>query len=120
MCCPMCGEQWQNREVFIADRSLELTGYQADFDRLEMGLFFFTHKQEGCQSTLSMRAGEFYDLNPKVRYRQRKTLQDECPNYCLYQGNLEQCPAECECAFIRELILILQRTKFSGDERQGV
>jgi hypothetical protein len=109
--CPMCSTVWQNRDKFIKDKSLEINGYQANFSNLKMGFFYFTHKVDGCYSTMVVEAKEFYDLNSGVRYPLRKTLTEECPAYCLHKDNLEKCSAECECAFVRDLILILQTMK---------
>ncbi len=114
--CPMCKTEWSDRDTFLHDTSLEINGYQVDFDNLGMGLFYFTHKVENCFSTLSVKAMEFFDLNPGRRYSERKTLKEECPTYCLYQENLTQCKARCECAFVRDLLLILQQIKFSNSK----
>lgn len=111
--CPMCKKVWQDRDVFLQDTSLEISGYQVDFESLEMGLFLFTHKVDGCFSTLSVKAKEFYDLNPGKQYSERRTLKDNCPTYCLFKDNLEECRAQCECAFVRDLLLILQKIKFA-------
>ncbi len=113
MRCPMCEMVWQDRNIFLRDTSLEISGYQVDFDSLDMGLFLFTHKIDGCFSTLSVRAKEFYDLNPGKQYSQSRTLKDDCPTYCLYQDSLEECRAHCECAFVRDLLLIIQKIKFA-------
>ncbi len=113
----MCKKEWLDRESFLLDNSLEINGYQVDFDSLEMGLFYFTHKIDGCFSTLSVRAKEFYDLNPGKKYSERRTLKEDCPTYCLYKDNLQQCRAQCECAFVRDLLLILQQIKFAEPTR---
>lgn len=109
--CPMCRKIWHDRESFLRDRALVINGYQVNFDRLSYGLFFFSHHMEGCFSTMSMEAIIFYDLNQGERFSERKTLTRECPSYCLYRDNLKPCPASCECAFVRDLIQILQRHK---------
>jgi len=44
--CPMCSTEWETRDKFIDDQSLEIIGYQAYFENLEMGLFYFTHQKE--------------------------------------------------------------------------
>ncbi len=116
--CPMCGFVWCDRETFIHDISLDMNGYQVNFEKLELGLFYFTHKVEGCYSTLVVNAREFYDLNPASCYPQRKTLTEECPTHCLYQENLGKCSAQCECAYVRDLIQILQRMKHGEKEGQ--
>lgn len=107
----MCTAVWENRDDFIADNTLVLEGYQANFDYLEMGLFYFTHEVDGCFSTMALKAGDFFDLNPEKPYAERKTLSDECPTYCLHRENLQKCPAKCECAYVRDVLGILQQLK---------
>lgn len=115
----MCTAVWRDRMNFIRDKSLEMNGYQANFNRLELGLFYFTHKVEGCYSTLVVEAKDFYDLNPGIQYSEKKNLTETCPRYCHTKENLEKCEAECECVFVRDLIHILQTIKHDGDEQHG-
>ncbi len=109
--CPMCKTEWIDRDTFLRDTTLEINGYQVDFENLGMGLLYFTHQVDNCFSTLSIRAKEFFDLNPGKRYSERKTLQKDCPTYCLFKDNLERCKVQCECAFVRDLLHILQKMK---------
>ncbi len=60
--CPMCGKEWTNRNLFLKDVKLNLNGYQADFEKLEWGLFYFTHLKESCKSTMAVETKEFLDL----------------------------------------------------------
>lgn len=106
--CPNCSEVWQTRENFISDNQLELNGYKADFEKLEYGLFFFTHKKPNCCSTMTIRVLDFKDLYPGEIYTERKTESEECPRYCLEKEQLDRCNAFCECAFVREIIQILK------------
>ena len=110
--CPMCGMSWKNRERFLQDESLRINGYQANFESLESGLLYFTHHVEGCHSTMACQVREFIDLNTGVRYCERKTLTEECPQHCLYESELGRCEVSCECAFVRDLIDILRHRKF--------
>lgn len=112
----MCGFVWRDRAAFIHDISLECNGYQVNFEKLELGLFYFTHRVEGCYSTLAVYAEDFYDLNPAGGYPQRKTLTEQCPAYCLDRENLKRCGAHCECAFVRDLIQILKKMKLEENE----
>ncbi len=105
--CPMCSASWRDRDHFLMDTTLHLNGYQVDFDRLEAGLFCFTHEIDGCQSTMAIEAGKFFDLNSGERFNERKTGSNECPLYCLKSESLERCPFNCECAFVRDLIDII-------------
>ncbi len=113
----MCGKEWENRDVFLDDKALLLNGYSADFDRMEAGLFYFTHKIPGCFSTLALCAEEFLDLYKGQKYLDKKTNEKDCPKFCLERENLSRCPSFCEYAFVREVIqIILQRQKEGGNE----
>jgi len=57
----------------MEDASLTINGYQVDFERLEWGLFYFTHEVEGCNGTMAIRASEFMDLYSGEKYTERRT-----------------------------------------------
>ncbi|THB71441.1 MAG: hypothetical protein D6B25_18670 [Desulfobulbaceae bacterium] len=107
--CTMCKKIWTTREDFLADRELEINGYQADFEQLEEGLFYFTHLTEGCGSTLAIQTREFLDLNSGAKYEQRNTGKEDCPGYCRQIDQLDRCKAQCECAFVRDIIQIIRQ-----------
>jgi len=109
--CPMCDTIWSKRSHFLQDTSLKIEGYQVNFDDLGKGLLYFTHSLDGCQSTMAVEAYEFFDLNPNMRYTTRNALKDDCPGYCLRKDFLGQCTAECDCAFVRDVIAIIQKKK---------
>lgn len=113
----MCSAVWKSRNEFIGDHSLVINGYQANFDYLEYGLFYFTHEVDGCFSTMALRAKEFYDLNPQKKFTERKTFTDECPRHCLDKNNLKKCFTECECAYVRELLCRIKRLKAESPAR---
>lgn len=106
--CPLCSQNWGSRNEFLDDSSLELIGYQADFDTLENGLFFFNHHVAGCRTTLAIRSADFYDMYTGERFTGAKTGSDECPGYCLKKEQLDRCEAACEYAFVREIMQIIQ------------
>jgi hypothetical protein len=105
--CSMCKQEWQNRDAFLNDNALELNGYSADFEELENGLFFFTHKIPGCSSTMTIRAKVFLDLYSGEIYYESKKGGEDCPKFCLERRALDRCPAFCEYAFVREVIQII-------------
>jgi len=107
--CPMCSTEWETRDNFLDDLSLEINGYKADFEKLEWSLFYFTHMKEGCLSTMAIEARDFLSLYSGERYTQRRTGKAECPGYCLDQKQLDRCDALCECAFNREIIQIIRK-----------
>jgi hypothetical protein len=109
--CPNCFESWQTRDEFVSDDQLELNGYKADFEKLEYGLLFFTHKKAGCCSTMALEVFDFKGLYSGTIYTERKTDSKDCPRYCLDKEQLDRCDAICECAFVREIIKIIQDQK---------
>lgn len=109
--CPNCFEIWATQDEFISDSQIELNGYKTDFEKLEYGLFFFTHKKSGCGSTMALEVTNFKDLYSGTIYSERKTDTEVCPRYCFEKEQLDRCEALCECAFVREIIQIIKRKK---------
>ena len=105
--CTGCGQEWTTQKQFIEDKDLTLNGYKADFERLEYGMFFFTHKKDGCFSTIVIEVSQFMNLFKGQRFIERKTDTDECPRYCSDDEQLVRCEAMCECAFVREIMHVL-------------
>jgi len=106
--CPLCSQKWKSRKEFLDDKTLKLNGYQADFETLENGLFFFTHHVEGCYSTMAIMSVDFYDMYTGTKYSETKVGSDECPGYCLKKDQLDRCDAACEYAFVREILHIIR------------
>ena len=102
--CTICGNCWQSREAFLSDPDLTYLGYQAHFEALTAGLLFFNHD---CKTTLALEVSQFRDLYDGPVFSERQTGTDECPGHCLYRESIDPCPAQCECAFVRELIQII-------------
>jgi hypothetical protein len=101
-----CGKVWQDRDDFLSDKMIEIRGYQANFKKLDEGLFLFNHN--ACQTTMGFKAGIFLGLYRGPIYSERKTGGVECPGYCLHKDNLKSCPEKCECASIREIVQIIK------------
>ena len=104
--CPLCGQSWATRLQFLEDAGLALVGYQVDFQELSLGLFLFNHRS--CQTTLAIRAQSFRDLYDGPVYRDCRTGEEVCPGYCLKPDQLQPCPVECECAWVRALLGIIR------------
>jgi hypothetical protein len=100
--CTLCGETWKSREAFLADPCVRVIGYQAHFQDLEAGLFLFNH--DACRTTLAIDVSRFTDLRRGPTFTARKTETEDCPGYCLHKGELRPCPAECECAHVRDVL----------------
>lgn len=109
--CPNCADAWLTRDDFIQDRQLELNGYKPDFEKLEYGLFFFTHKKENCFSTMVIEVVDFRDLYSGEVCSDRETGGENCPGLCLDVKQLGRCDAACECAFVREIMQIIKGEK---------
>jgi hypothetical protein len=96
---------WADRDGFLADPALELIGYQAFLEDLELGLFLFTHYP--CGTTLAIRAGDFSDLHHGPIFAERLTSSDACPGYCLRERELQPCANHCECAWVRNVLQLV-------------
>lgn len=102
--CSVCKHEWESREEFLADPAVRLIGYQVSFRNLMEGVFLFNHEVEGCTTTLAIEAGHFFDLYEGPMFEGRLRGTRECPGYCLHEGELNRCPASCECAFVRDVM----------------
>jgi hypothetical protein len=105
--CPCCGHVWRTRDAFLADPQLAVVGYQVNFDDLLLGFFLLSHL--ACDSTIALPAGLFRDLYEGPVYAGRATGTADCPEYCLRKEELGPCPAQCECAYVRETLQIVRR-----------
>ena len=103
--CSYCEQGWERLEDFIQDPHIDLAGYMPAFDDLMNGLVLFNH---GCGTTLACRVGHFRHLYDGPVYQERKTAASECPGYCLNKTDLNPCPVKCNCAYVREVLLILK------------
>ena len=103
--CSVCGFEWPTRNSFLEDPALTVIGYQVNFEALKLGFFMFNHT---CKNTLSVRAEAFWDLYAGPIYKDRATGGEQCPGYCLFEDELSPCPAQCECAFVREILQVIK------------
>ena len=115
--CPHCGKTWPSRDVFLADPGLEVIGYQVDFETIERGLFLFNHHD--CKTTLAIPAGSFKDLHHGPFFSERNTGTESCPGYCLRRHELEPCPAECACAWVRDVLQTIRQRPKAGQAGQA-
>jgi hypothetical protein len=103
-----CGFSWKTREDFLADPKVSIVGYQVNFEHLREGFFLFNHLEGGCYTTMSIHAAEFLDLYTGTIFQDRLTGAFECSGQCLHQSNLAPCPAQCECAYVREVVTLVK------------
>lgn len=104
----MCSTEWETRDEFLNDQLLKINGYGVDFAKLDCSLFYFTHTKECCFSTMTLEAKDFLDLYSGKKYAERRTGQEDCPEYCLDEKQLNRCDVLCEGAFNREVIKIIK------------
>ena len=104
--CLPCGNKWFARDDFLEDSSIEIIGYQVNFDDLLAGIFLFNHS---CGASLYLSVRYFNGLYEGPIFKERVTGSDDCPEYCLYQDQLDKCSARCECAYVRNIIDIIKK-----------
>lgn len=102
--CTSCGAVWNTREEFLADASVHLDGYQANFMDLEVGLFLFTHRTDSCGTTMAIYAKEFSDLYNGPIFSNSLRDTPECPKLCSRGHSLAPCPQMCECSYVRTVL----------------
>jgi len=102
--CSLCEFKWHSREDFLRDPQINIIGYQVHFKELTSGLLLFNHS---CRGTLAIQVRDFKDLYDGPIFEARATGGEECPGYCLRQDELRPCPAQCECAYVREIISLI-------------
>ena len=105
--CTCCRTAWPDRSLFLSDQGLHLIGYQVNYIELGAGLFLFNHAP--CRTTLAVQASQFQDLYTGPMVQERRTGHADCPGYCLREGELAACPAQCECASVRQILEIVSR-----------
>ncbi len=103
--CTTCGTQWHTRDQWLTDPDLKLVGYQVNFKGLKTGVLMFNHS---CRTTLALYAEDFADLYNGPIFKERATGSEKCPGHCLHRGDLEPCPAICECNYIRHIIQLIK------------
>ena len=104
--CTCCEYPWFSREEFLGDNKLDFVGYQVNFSNLELGFFLFNHLT--CKSTIAVHAGLFKDLYDGPIFSERQTNTENCSGYCGDRDALGPCDAECECAYVREIMQIVR------------
>lgn len=112
--CPNCDFEWDSRESFLEDDGITIVGYQAHFESLTLGLLLFNHS---CKTTLAVQAGEFRDLYDGPVFTNSATGSEACPGYCLKQHELRRCGAQCECAYVREIIELIKNWPKDKDNK---
>ena len=111
--CNMCGFLWPTRDSLLSDADIQIIGYQVRFEHLLTGIFLFNHS---CGTTLAFEASHFEDLYDGPMFAEPLTGTDACPGHCLYEKDLQPCPAECECAYVRVIIQVVKN--WPKDERE--
>jgi hypothetical protein len=106
--CPMCAKSWSCQDSFLDDPELKFNGYQADFEYMEQGIFYFTHDIETCGSTMALKAEMFLSLFEGEKYEENRQMSEECPGKCSDRNQLDRCPVSCKFAFVREISQIIK------------
>ena len=100
----------------MRDPGIVLIGYQANTEELALGLFYFNHS---CKGTLAVNAGDFKDLYDGPVFRHRATGSEDCKGFCLKPDELGRCPAQCECAYVREILQIIKNWRKDSPGKNG-
>ncbi len=102
--CSQCGREWADREEFLADPQLSLSGCQVETDAPPSSALLFDHQAAGCGTTLAVSIKAFDDLYDGPRHKVNWAPSAKCPGMCFDPENLEACPAECRAAYVRQIL----------------
>lgn len=109
--CSNCRTAWPAMHDLLEDPEIELIGYQVAFNDLTGGLFYFNHLRPGCGTTLAVPVGEFTALSSRPIVTARTVEPHKCSGLCVRRGELDPCPVECECTWVREVIQTIRAWK---------
>ena len=104
--CSMCNCEWDLRDDFLADPEITYLGYQIHFEDLETGWLMFNHS---CGTTLAFPVSIFSNLYSGPVFAESLNATSECPGFCAKSKSMAPCPQQCECAYIREVIQIINQ-----------
>jgi hypothetical protein len=107
--CTQCGREWADREGFLADPAVALSGCQVDTDRPRGSALLFDHKTKDCGTTIAVGIGAFSDLYAGPVHKVNWAPSAKCPRKCFDPKNLDACPAQCASAFVREVLQVIRR-----------
>ena len=113
--CNYCKKTWKSYQQFLSDPDVKLTGYQVSFEELEAGIFLFNHS---CNNTMALPADAFTHLYDGPIFKERATGAGDCPGYCLNDCELRPCMAQCECAYVREVLQIVKDWPKDGENKK--
>ena len=106
--CKHCGKIWPDRESFLADSELSLSGCQVETDDPARSLVLFDHRAPNCGTTLAVEVNAFDDLYDGPRHKVNWAPSAKCYGMCFDPEDLSTCPAECRNAYVREILKILR------------
>lgn len=94
--CPFCSKNWNTVDEFLQDSSMVYEGYQSALSIFDHGLLFFTHADENCGTTMSIKADSFLPLYEKEKANSGTIKSQDCQECRLADNKLERCKQYCE------------------------
>ena len=107
--CTTCFHGWSDRDSFLSDPAIKVIGYQVNYIELEKGLFLFNHEIPKCGNTMAIEVNAFSDLYDGPIFNARLENSGRCGDNCLHESNLIPCPMKCECAYVRQVLDIVDK-----------
>ena len=112
--CRQCRREWPDRESFLADPQVVLTGCQVDTDHPRSSAVLFDHRAPGCGTTIAVPVPALQDLYAGPRHKVNWAPSAMCPGMCFDPANLDPCPAECSVAYVRQILQEVRRARKVG------
>ena len=106
--CTCCKHVWESLADLIRDEQVHVIGYQPSFSDSYEGLFFFSHNDKACGTTIAIPAGHFVNLYDGPEYTVQMDSMEQCKGFCKSFYDFGECSNECSMRSIRDIIEVLK------------
>ena len=102
--CKHCGKTWPDREAFVADAGISISGCQVDTRHPAESALLFDHRSADCGTTMALPLRRFQDLCTGPRHKVSWAKSKMCPGMCSDPRDTAPCAKECSCAYVRAVL----------------
>ena len=105
--CTCCNHIWESLIDLIKDEQVHVIGYQPSFNDSYEGLFFFSHNNKECGTTIAIPVSCFANLYEGPDYTEQLACTELCNGLCQSFYDFGGCSKECKMRWVRDIIEVL-------------
>ncbi|MEW6535363.1 MAG: hypothetical protein AB1454_07045 [Candidatus Auribacterota bacterium] len=102
--CPYCKHCWSDRDEFLSDPTVKITGYQVHYHNILEGLYTFLHTADDCKASLSLPVWLFVDMHDGTLHDFLLAGTSKCEGKCKRVEDIRMCSQKCSCSYARNII----------------